>query len=284
MKKLTAGSLFIVFCVSSLSAAPCVSASLSTYLNGGGLFSCTENSGDLTIGFNNTLLPSYAGLSLLSLNNTAVLPASITVAPGSPGLDFRSNSFSESSALLSSQSELVQFTIMSAATTLSGTTFSLDNAQTGTGGLGLGTGLAIGQELVCLGGSFTSLPVGLVTSVANGVLNTGTFGCSGTVLIGTAATSSGPLNGITSVLGLPDLTGVTDQAVINFGTSGATFVDVIKLQALLSLTGGSASTDGFGNSFSTVAGTPEPASALLLTAGLALILARKRCAVIIRRL
>src|SRR5262245_39144870 len=208
-------------------AAPCTNAPLTTYLNGGSLFTCTETSGDLTFSFNHDVLPTFAGLSLLPSNNSSALASAITVGVGTPGLSFNGN-FSSSATLLSSQAELVHFLINSSANVFTGTTFFLSGVSVGTGALGGGTGLAIGQELVCVGGTFTSLPTGLVTTVANGVLPGGTFGCNGVTLVGTAAVSSGPLNAITGVLTLPDLTGATDTAQILFGSASPT-IDVIKL-------------------------------------------------------
>ena len=270
MKRLLAQSLITFGVCIPAWATPCVTATLSTYLNGGSLYSCSESSG-LDIAFNNTLLPSYVGLSLLSSNNTAVNPSAITVTPSSAGLYFSSNGFTETSILASSQSELVHFSVFSAGTNISSTTFSLTDPATSAGGLGLGTGLAIGQELVCIGGSFTSLPVGLVTSVANGVLGTGAFGCSGAVLVGTAAVSSGPLNSLTGLLGLPSLTGLTDSALIDVGSYNTHTLDVIKILGLVTVTGGSASVDGFGDSFALAdAEAPEPGAASLLLGGLAM--------------
>lgn len=101
------------------------------------------------------------------------------------------------------------------------------------GSLHVGTGLVIGQELLCAGGTFTYLPVGLVTSVANGLLVSGQFGCNGTALIGAVDDSIGSLTAITGLLGLPDSTGVTAHALIQFSSTDQTTVDVIKIQALL---------------------------------------------------
>src|SRR5690348_14175172 len=78
------------------SGLPCAQASLDTYLNGGSTFSCTEAGGMINVTFNHDLIPAYAGLALLSSNNTAVLPANINVVPGAPGLEFKSSAFSES--------------------------------------------------------------------------------------------------------------------------------------------------------------------------------------------
>lgn len=249
-----------------MQGAPCTTAPLTTYLNGGNPFSCTENAGALTVSFNHDLLPSYVGLALLPANNDASNPAAITVTPGSSSLTFTSDTFNETSIFISSQAELVHFLLNSSTTPITSTTFSLIDPEVTTGALGLGTGLAIGQELVCVGGTFTSLPIGLVTSVANGVLGTGAYGCNGTALIGTAAVSSGPLNAITSTLALPNLTGVTDQAYIQFSPIDAMEVDVIKIQALVTILGGTASTAGFGNAF-TQAQVPEPQSGALLGIG-----------------
>src|SRR5689334_5195233 len=87
-------------------ASSCTTASLSTYLNSGSLFTCTENGGNVTVSFNHDILPSYVGLNLLPTNNTSADPANINTIPGSPGLTFESAGFSDSSTLLSSQAEL----------------------------------------------------------------------------------------------------------------------------------------------------------------------------------
>jgi hypothetical protein len=251
--------------------SPCAIAPLSTYLNSGNFFNCTE-ANVLTVKFNAGILPSYVGLNLLSSNNASA-PSDISVVPGSFGLTFNSSNFLESSLLLSSQSELVHFYLDGGTNPITQTTLSLNSVATSVGSLGIGTGLAIGQELLCVGGTFTSLPTGLVTSVANGLLGSGAFGCNGTALIGTAAVSSGPLSAITSILGLPDLTGLTDTATIQLSPLNSTQLDVIKLQALLSIGGGSASDTGFGNTY-TIAATPEPGT-LWLFAGMALLGAGK---------
>lgn len=251
----------------------CTTAPLTTYLNGGDPFACTE-APNITIGFHQNPLPAYLGLALLSSNNDSALAAAITTVPGSPSLDFQSNTFSENSALLSSQAELVQFDV-SASTPITSTTFQLDNPQVSAGGLNLGTGVAVGQELVCVGGNFTSLPVGLVTSVTNGSLGTGQFGCNGTVLVGTAATEIGLLSAVTDFVGLPDLTGLTDQATIQLTPYNPEFLDVIKIQALITTTGGSASTSGFGDSF-TVTAAPEP-NTLFFLIGISIVSITWKC-------
>ena len=83
-----------IFCVLLISASAgitqassCPSATLSTYLDGGSLFSCTENSGNVTISFNHDILPSYVGLNLLGSNNSSADPANINTIPGTPGID-----------------------------------------------------------------------------------------------------------------------------------------------------------------------------------------------------
>jgi hypothetical protein len=275
MNKRLALCLFTALTAGQLYASQCATALLPVYQNGGAPYSCTENSGNLTVQFNNNVLPNYAGLSLLSLNNSAANPSSITVTPQNPGLSFTGTSFSESALVLSSQAELVQFqATANNGMDLTSTTFSLINPQTSAGGLGLGTGLAIGQELVCVGGSFTSLPAGLITTVANGVLGTGVYGCNGTTLVGTAAISSGPLSAITTATSLPSLIGLTNTAVIQLAPYNPTTIDVIKIQALLAVTGGSASTDGFGDTFAEATGTsatPEPSSGFLVLSGSALL-------------
>jgi hypothetical protein len=257
-----------VLAAGALCAAPCTNAPLNTYLNGGVPFSCSQ--GSLDFSFNHDILPSYVGLNLLSSSNSAADPSNINVTLGSPGLFFNSNTFSETNLVAGSQAELVHFMVTSNAGPFSGTSFSLTGVQVGTGALGAGTGLAIGQELVCVGGTFTSLPIGLVTSVANGILPGGTFGCNGVALVGTAAVSAGPLNALTGLLGLPDLTGLTDQALIQFLPADQNVIDVIKIQALVSALGGTASTTGFGDNFSTNA-VPEPSTLLLSLSGAALI-------------
>lgn len=262
------------FVASLAHAAACLNAPLTTYTNNGP-YTCTEGGGSLTVDFNNTILPSYVGLNLLSSNNNSANPADITAVPGNLGFQFDSSDFSENSILLSSQAELVHFFLDGGSNPITETTLSLNDAET-SAGIGLGTGLIVGQELVCVGGTFTSLPTGLVTSVANGVLGTGEFGCNGTVVVGTAADSSGPLSAITSALGLPDLTGLTDEADIQLSPYNATKLDIIKLHALVSITGGSASDTSFGNTY-TQAGsaTPEPGSGVLLFGGGFLVLLYK---------
>jgi len=272
MKKVTL-SIAVLFLSSHAYGSSCPNAPLTTYLNGGNFYSCTENGGNLTISFNHDILPSYVGLNLLSSNNSAANPSSINVLALGPGLEFDSSAFSENSLVLSSQAELVHFLLNAGPNAITQTTFSLNNVFTDVGSLGLGTGLAVGQELLCVGGTFTSLPTGLVTSVANGILGSGAFGCNGTALIGTAAASSGPLNAITSVLGLPNITGLGDTAIIQLSPVNQSVVDVIKIQALVSVLGGTASDTGFGNTYTLSAGTatPEPGSfVLMLAAGLLL--------------
>jgi len=265
MKFITFSAAFLLAASLAHGAPICVNAPLTTYLNSGNPFSCTEGGGSLTVKFNSDVLPSYVGLNLLGSNNSSANPANINVVPGNLGLQFNSIDFSESSTLLSSQAELVHFFLDGGANPLTQTTLSLNSVATSAGALGLGTGLAIGQELLCIGGHFTSLPVGIVTSVANGVLGSGAFGCNGTTLIGTAAVSSGPLNAITGVLALPNLGGLSDQALIQLSPYNSTQIDVIKLQALVSVLGGSASDTGFGNTYTlgSPVTTPEPSTALL---------------------
>jgi len=266
MKRCGFLAIFASVAVGPLIASPCVTAPLTTYLSGSP-FTCTENGAlpdSVTISFQHDLLPSYVGLSILG--GSSALPGNITVVPDSPGISFEGD-FSTSGVALSSQAELVHF-LMTSQTAILGTTFSLQGALVSAGAIG--AGLVIGQELVCVGGTFTSLPVGLITSVSNGVLGVGDqFGCNGTALIGTAAVSAGNL-GLFG-LSLPSLIGVTDQAAIQFTPTDQTTVDVIKLQALLSVANGSARTTGFGNTFD-VADVPEPGSAVLFALGGCLLL------------
>jgi len=204
---LAVAAVSLVMCpAAGASVIPCVTATLPTYLNSGAPYDCSLASGTINIGFHENILPAYVGLNLLTSDSAD--PASITVTPSSSSLSFL-GAFSQS-GVLASQAELVQFMVSTTTpnTDLLNTTFSLINPSTGTGQLGLGTGVAIGQELVCVGGSFTSLPTGLITSLANGVLGTGVFGCNGIALIGTVGDSSGPLSAITGVLGLPSLVGL----------------------------------------------------------------------------
>jgi hypothetical protein len=263
-----------VFCFTAPAFATglpfCMTAALTTYTTGGPN-SCAETGG-VTIAFNQTVLPSYAGLSILS-GESAANPAAITAVPGTstPGMDFQSSTFKETTAVLDPlavQAELVQFDV-SAATGLTSTTFNLDNAQVT--GPGLGAGVAIGQELVCVGGNFTSLPTGLVTSVVNGVLGTGNFGCNGTVLVGTAGSEIGLLTAVTSLVNLPNITGLGDSATIQLAPYNTTTIDVIKIQALLGVAGGSAQTTGFGDTFAANVATPEPGGMWIGLTGLLLI-------------
>jgi hypothetical protein len=275
MKVLTYGISMLVVTSLANAAPVCPSAALTTYINGGSFFACTENGGNLTVEFNHDLLPSYVGLSLLSTNNIAANPAAINVIPGNPGLEFDSAGFSESTSLLSSQAELVHFLLDAGQNDVTETTLHMNNVHTSVGGgLGLGTGLVVGQEILCVGGAFTSLPTGLVTSVTNGLLGTGAFGCNGTAVIGTVSDSSGPLNIVTSVLGLPNLTGLTDTAMIQLSPVNQSEIDVIKLQAIITALGGTASDTGFGNTYalSSSGTTPEPGSQwFMLVAGVLLL-------------
>ena len=269
MKNITLATAFLFVSSHAYGSSACLNAPLTTYLNNGAFFSCTEAAGSLTVKFNHDdILPSYVGLNLLSANNNAANPAAINVAALSPGLEFDSGAFTENSIVLSSQAELVHFLLDAGPNSVTSTMLSLDNVSTNSGGLG--AGLAVGQELLCVGGTFTSLPTGLVTSVANGLLGTGAFGCNGTALIGTVASSAGALNLITDILGLPNLSGLTDTATIQLSPVNRSEVDVIKLQALVSVLGGSASDTGFGNTYTVSAGgaaaTPEPGSLMMMLA------------------
>src|SRR5947208_310553 len=125
-----------------MQASPCPTASLTTYLNSGNLFSCTENGGNVTISFNHDLLPSYVGLNLLGSNNSSADPTTINTIPGTPGLTFESTGFTESATLLSSQAELVHF-LMTSGTPILSTNFFLENPVVSDGPLHLGTGLVI---------------------------------------------------------------------------------------------------------------------------------------------
>lgn len=59
--------------------------------------------------------------------------------------------------------------VSSNAVMFSNAQFFLNGFSVGTGTDGLGTAVAIGQQLVCLGGAVTSLPVGLGTIGGVGV-------------------------------------------------------------------------------------------------------------------
>jgi hypothetical protein len=257
---------------SQAQASSCLSATLSTYLNSGSPFTCTESSG-LNAEFNQEILvPSYAGLSILSATNSSVDPTLIEVVPGSAGFNFN-GSFSASSGLLSAQTEVVHFLLDAGSQEIDSTNFALDNVSSSTGSLGLGTSLAVGQELLCLGGTFTSLPTGLVTTLAGTLTGGNAFGCTGAAVIGSVAAGSGLLTSITGILGLPDVSGLSNNVTIDLSSDAPHQIDVIKLQALLSVTGGSVSDTGFGNTYAltSVSSTPEPGSStLILAAGVLL--------------
>jgi hypothetical protein len=280
MKTLT--SVFSILFVTSLAqAAPCTTAPLTTYLNSGNYFACTENSGALNVEFNHPELlglplPSYVGLSLLGSNNLAADPAAISVIPGSPGLAFHSAGFTNTSTLLiSSQAELVHFLLDAGTDSITSSTLTLDGVSLSAGLLNAGAALAIGQEILCVGGTFTSLPTGIVT----GVLGAGAFGCNGAVVSGTAFDNVGLLSLITGTLGLPDLTGLTDTAILQLGPLNNHQVDVIKLQALVAVgINAKASDTGFGNTYtitSGTTGTPEPGSWMLMLAAGVLLAGNK---------
>src|SRR3954466_7318616 len=125
MNYLKSAGMLIVGCALA-HGAPCVNAPLSSYVNSGNFFSCTEGNGALTIQFNQSILPSYAGLSLLSGNNSSVLPANINVVVGNLGLAFDSNDFVENTGLLSSQAELVSFFLDGGSNPISETLLSFE--------------------------------------------------------------------------------------------------------------------------------------------------------------
>jgi hypothetical protein len=275
--------VFASICVGVANADPCTTAPLTSYLNNVPDV-CTLDGGTVTVTFNHDLLlPAYTGLGVLG---SAPSTGEVTVTPGSSSLTFTSDEFHVSG--ISTQATLVHFLLDSSTTPFTSTTFSLIDADVSGG---LGAAAVIGQELVCVGGTFTSLPVGLVTSVTNGVLGTGTYGCNGTALIGTAAVQAGLLSTISSVLGLalPNLVGVTDSAYIQLTPTNAKQIDVIKIQVLLAAgLFASASTEGFGNTYtraaSNVEPVPEPQSVVLFGAGsLVLGLFRTRLQKLLRK-
>jgi hypothetical protein len=263
MKNVTLGA--ILLCARSLAhGAACPIAPLATYLNGGSYFSCTNNVASQTIEFNHDILPSYATLNLFLTNSRSADPANINVIPEKFGLRFDNSDYPENSRFPSSHAELVHFLIDGGSNPIVDTILSADSSTAAEGDLGLGTVLVIVQELVCVGGTFTSLPTGLVTGEVNGLLETGAFGCKGTVVIGTATDSSGPLNGIASVAALPNVSGVANKVVIHLALFKATKVDVIKLQALLLSCTGSHANVGFGSTYILdTSSAPEPGSAML---------------------
>ncbi len=81
MPRVLFGILLFVGTAYSLVGAPCATATLTTYLNGGNPFTCEQSSGNIVIAFNHDLLPSYVGLNLLAGNNSAADPNAITVVP-----------------------------------------------------------------------------------------------------------------------------------------------------------------------------------------------------------
>lgn len=248
---------------SALRGSPCITQPLPNYLNSGNPFTCTELNGGVDVEFNqNSLVLSYAGLGVLA----SASASDITVVPGDISLDFDSSTFTVSGPT-AAQGEVVQFSLTSTYP-IDSTTFSLHNPSV-SALTSNSAAVAVGQELVCVGGAFGSLPTGLVTTVTNGTLGTGEFGCNGTVLIGTAADQAGSLSLLSSTLSLPDLTGLTDTATIALGSNETTALGVIKIQALAQ-SSGSASTSGFGDTFTVM--TPEPESMALSGAGALLIL------------
>jgi hypothetical protein len=85
--------------------------------------------------------------------------------------------------------------------------------------------------------------------------------------------SAGLLSDLNGLLGLPNLTGLGDSVDIQLAPYNAQTIDVIKIQALVGAAGGSASTTGFGDTFTAAAATqaPEPGSAGTLLGGILLI-------------
>ena len=274
MKALTIVFTALSMTTIAMGSSVCPTSPLSTYLGNGTNFACTDTSGQITSTWNNSIVPSYAGLSVLggTGTNSSVAPANINVVPENLGFDFQ-GAFSEN-GLLGAQAELVHFTLDSGTKDITSVTLNLDNAQVSDGGgLGLGLGLIVGQEILCIGGHFTSLPVGVVTSLVGNQ-----FGCNGAAVMGTAAVSAGVLADVTGILGLPNLNGLTDSVTLQLSPVNPTEIDVIKLQAVVSALGGSASDVGFGNTYTLTSGssaTPEPGSTMLMLAAGVLLTGNK---------
>ena len=277
MKIVTLVSPFLLVTGVAMASTVCPNAPLTTYINGGSFYACTEDSGALTVKFNHDVLPSYAGVNVLSSNNSAADPAAINVVPAATGagLEFDSSAFSESGGLLSpltAQAEVVHFLIDAGSQDITQTTLSLDNLQINGG---IGAAVAVGQELVCVGGTFTSLPTGILTSVLNGVVGGGALGCNGVTLVGTVGASSGLLNLITGDLGLLPYNTLSDNVAIQLAPYDPDQLDIIKIQALATVLTGSVSDTGFGNTYTLSSGSvgaaPEPGSFLLMGLGLVLV-------------
>jgi hypothetical protein len=273
MKALTTVITTLFVSTIAQAASICPTATLNTYT--GSNFACTESSGQITATWNDGLIPSYIGLNVLSANNSAAAPSSITVNPENLGFDFTSSAFSETTSLLSpisAQAEVVHFLLDSGTQDIDSVKLSLDNAQVSAGvDPLLGVGAIVGQEVLCLGGEFTSLPVGLVTSIVGN-----SFGCTGVAVMGSAGARAGLLSNITGLI-LPVF--AADNVTIDLSSFNVHEVDVIKLQALVGVAGGSASDTGFGNTYtlsgSSSSATPEPGSSMMMLAAGVLLAGNK---------
>jgi len=233
----------------------CPTASLSTYVNG-------TNSpcmiGSNTFTFGPTL--SYEGLSLGAA--TPPTPNQITVLPGGGSGD-PSLSFTGSFAVgpvVGSETNVFHFTVQSGGGPITSTQLSILDPSVQAGELGVGA--LAGTELVCLGGTFTSLPTGVLGNLAN----LGKYGCSG-VSVQSAIVGQGDA---LSLAGLGATVGT--QATLTF-TTKPTFLDVLKIQTLnagvTATVADGGLKDSFGISNSSV--TPEPASFGLCGAAMALL-------------
>src|SRR5262249_25672870 len=148
-----------------MQGASCTTATINTYAG------TTCDIGTNTFSFTSLLTYATAGIGNIPISSE------VTVVPSGgstdPSLDF-TGTFS-SGAIAGSQTDIVHFAITALAPILS-VTFSLDS-PIATNGI-LGTAAVAGTELICIGGTFTSLPVGVVSNL----VAPGSFGCGGTVL------------------------------------------------------------------------------------------------------
>lgn len=255
-----AGPLLTLVAVGSPAAyaSNCPTASLTTYING---TNSPCSIGADTVTFGPTL--SYAGLSIGEA--TPPTPGQITVVPGvalEPSISFTGN-FAVG-PLVGSETNVFHFTVQSNnGSPLTATQLSIIDPSVTPGALGVGALAA--TELVCLGGTFTSLPTGVLGSL----LNLGDYGCSGvTVQAGVVGEGNAAL---LAALGAT----LGTQATLTLNTD-PTEIDVLKIQTLDATLTAKVSDGGLGDSFTNgPSPVPEPASfglcggAMLLLAAIA---------------
>ncbi len=212
--------------------------------------------GSDTFTFGPTL--SYAGLSLGVA--TPPTPSQITVVPGggdgNPSLSFTGN-FAVG-PLVGSETNVFHFTVQSGGGPITSTDLSILDPVVTPGALGVGAVAA--TELVCLGGTFTSLPTGVLGDLTG----LGNYGCGGVTL------QAGVVGeGDAALLAILGAT-VGTEATLTF-TTDPTIIDVLKIQTLDATLTATVSDGGLSDSFA-IGGSPVPEPASIGLCGAAMML------------